>query len=252
MAHEEHKSAFRALVHGMSWEGKSVNKKYRNGGRGVEEVLTAEVFQALEFLPRVPFASEVLNSVTRLNDRADFVDPGEVSSAEFLLSPFGSYCLRPSAPTHQLRLDVQFDALIRTNASAIFVEAKRIKASSFRPEQPARTLLIALRESGILLPKVLFVLGAPPPVKVESHGRLDLEEAVLAGLDTAYSKIEGLPFSIEEVKSRIGECIAWTTWRDIAVSTQRALSSFRSNDEHVAASVKRTAESLIESVAWHE
>ena len=45
--------AVRCLLDELSWEGNAW--KYREGGLGLENVLTAEVFQALDFLPREAF-----------------------------------------------------------------------------------------------------------------------------------------------------------------------------------------------------
>ncbi|MBD2648195.1 hypothetical protein H6G92_18560, partial [Nostoc foliaceum FACHB-393] len=39
------------LLQELSWVGSTI-KEYRDGGRGFENVLTAEVFLALDFLPR--------------------------------------------------------------------------------------------------------------------------------------------------------------------------------------------------------
>lgn len=47
------------LLEEISWEGKRV-RHYRRGGRGVENVLTAEVLLHLSFLPRTHFLAEVL------------------------------------------------------------------------------------------------------------------------------------------------------------------------------------------------
>lgn len=48
------------LLQEISWEGNA--RHYRQGGRGLENVLTAEVFQALDFLPRTEFFGRALKS----------------------------------------------------------------------------------------------------------------------------------------------------------------------------------------------
>ena len=50
------------LLTEISWEGKKV-RQYREGGQGFENVLTAEVLQALNFLPRKAFMGCVLDSL---------------------------------------------------------------------------------------------------------------------------------------------------------------------------------------------
>lgn len=47
------------LLQHISWVGNTV-KAYRNGGQGFEDVLTAEVFLALDFLPRQSFLGAVI------------------------------------------------------------------------------------------------------------------------------------------------------------------------------------------------
>lgn len=49
------------LLEEISWEGSRV-KQYREGGRGLENVLTAEVLLPLTYLPRGPFLAPVLRS----------------------------------------------------------------------------------------------------------------------------------------------------------------------------------------------
>ena len=50
------------LLEEISWEGNA--RRYRRGGQGRENVLTAEVFQILDFLPRDRFLGEVIRSAT--------------------------------------------------------------------------------------------------------------------------------------------------------------------------------------------
>lgn len=251
MAHEEHLTAFRALVHGMSWEGRTVVSKYRNGGKGVEEVLTAEVFQALEFLPRRPFVRSIFEKIHTLDEGSSFVPPSEHKTSQFLLSPAGRFVLRPDESTHQTQIDVQFDGMIRTADSNIFVEAKRIGRSSFQKEQPARTYLVALRESAPKRPKVLFVLGSPPPVSVASLGRRGIEDAILATLDDVYAKTQHLDFSLAEAKARISETVGWITWSEIAEAVADANEEFQNPDEYVVDSVNRLTRFVQECIEWH-
>ena len=49
------------LLEELSWVGKTI-KNYREGGRGYENVLTAEVFQSLDFLPRKHFFGEIVKN----------------------------------------------------------------------------------------------------------------------------------------------------------------------------------------------
>lgn len=54
-------SHIRQLLDEISWEGNA--RKYRDGGIGLENVVTTEVFQALDLLPRQPFLAPVLRGL---------------------------------------------------------------------------------------------------------------------------------------------------------------------------------------------
>ena len=66
-----------------SWEGNA--RRYRGGGRGKENVLTAEVFYPLHFLPRAVFLGEIIAAAHGAN-RARARVIAEVEAATF--SPF--------------------------------------------------------------------------------------------------------------------------------------------------------------------
>ena len=248
----DYRSPLARVLSGVSWEGRKVNSKYRDGGRGVEEVLTAEVFQALEFLPRYPFIEEVAKNITRLAaDQSPFIEVDEVESATFEVSPGGALSLWPSAETHQQRIEVQFDALITTNRSKIYVEAKRIGRSSFQEEQLARTFLIALRESDKRLGKVLLILADPPPVLIKKQGRKSIEDGILDNFEDVYLKTEGINRSVEEVQSKIRSTVAYITWQDISNAVETAHARYKNTDSSTASAVERICQSLIQSIRWH-
>jgi len=48
MANDIPPTAITRMLSDISWEGKLVTKKYRDGGRQKENVLTTEVFHALQ------------------------------------------------------------------------------------------------------------------------------------------------------------------------------------------------------------
>ena len=235
----------------ISWEGRLVAKKYRDGGQGKENVLTTEIFLALQFLPRFPFVEEVAKTFVSEAGDSRFLSQSEIESAEFVVFPSGNFALRPSARTHQQAIDVQIDAIIQTESSTVFVEAKRIGKGSFQEEQLARTFLVALRESGSRRPRVLFIPGADPPVLAKGIGRVSIKEGILARLAEVYSKTEGLNFSLEEAAARIDQCVAWTTWPRVSSAIEAANSSYSNQDQSTANSVSRIARYLVEATAWH-
>jgi len=252
MKHDEPSSLLANLLGGISWEGRKVNKKYRNGGRGIEEVLTTEVLLGLEFLPRWPFINNVIESVSREGaSSVPFLTAQEIQSLRFLSKPSGRHALKPDAPTHQAAIDVQFDALAETDQSRIFIEAKKIGRSSFQEEQMSRTLIIALRESGRLKPRVLFILGSAPTVHVKNVGRVGVKEGILARLEDVYHKTEYLDFPISYAKDAINECVAWITWDEIAQSVRTTMLEYENADSSTYSSVDRIASFIQDSVRWH-
>jgi hypothetical protein len=251
MTESASKSQIASLLSGISWEGKKVTKKYRQGGRGVEEVLTTEVLLGLGFLPRKPFFENLVKHFMYNGSGGPFLTSNEVESFDFCPIPSGRHALKPDAETHQAAIDVQFDAMAQTCNSRIFIEAKRIGTSSFQEEQLARTFLIALRESDDLVPRVLLLLGSPPPVKIKKVGRVDVKEGILARLGEVYEKTDYLDLSLEEAESRIDECVAWITWNEIKKSIERSMQQYENPDPSTYAAVKRVAEFVKNSIEWH-
>lgn len=252
MEEDAPKSPIAHLLWGISWEGKTATKKYRNGGRRVEEVLTTEVLMGLEFLPRRPFLKRVVDAIQSGAPSTGFLKDEEVDSLRFLPEPIGNHALRPSAPTHQAALDVQFDAMAETQQSRIFIEAKRIGTSSFQEEQLARTFIIALRESHHLLPRVLFIIGEPPPVKAKKQGRVSIKEGIINRLPEVYEKTEGLYFSLDEAKEMIDECVGWVTWQSISEAVSSGMRAYSNQDTSTYTAIQRIAGFVEESVKWHQ
>jgi hypothetical protein len=73
------------LLEELSWVGATI-RNYRNGGRGYENVLTAEALQALDFLPRGAFLGAVLD-VAHGADTARAKLISEIEEAKFTLLP---------------------------------------------------------------------------------------------------------------------------------------------------------------------
>jgi hypothetical protein len=60
MAQLQNDSHIGRLLEELSWEGNA--RRYRQGGRGLENVLVTEVFAALDLLPREAFLGSILRS----------------------------------------------------------------------------------------------------------------------------------------------------------------------------------------------
>lgn len=72
------------ILSDISWGDRLVSKKYRNGGQGLEIVLTTEALQALQYLPRHPFLHTVLSTL-----KSDNGYPFTFSKTEIQESGFG-------------------------------------------------------------------------------------------------------------------------------------------------------------------
>lgn len=240
-------SAIQNLLDELSWEGKST--AYRGGGAGKENVLTAEVWQALDTLPRTAFLGAVLERAHRVELRSPS-DSG--ASEERPVTPAraaGDFvcevlCGDRTSDTGSVR--IQPDVLLESDETVVVVEAKRIHGGAFQTEQIARNVLVleSVRRGrhGVLL----LVLGTPPPIRVKGLGAMDVEDALDAGL-TAIRCRDALTPEVEE----LAVTVAWTTWAEIAHSVSEALESFTNDDADVVRSVRRQGEQLLEAVAFH-
>lgn len=231
------------LLEEISWAGNA--KPYREGGRGFENVLTAEVFQALDFLPRTEFFARVFASAGGGASRACSCLAREAEQATFGLLP-GAIALSENPP-----LLVQPDGIIQSPSVHCLVEAKRMKAGSFQPEQLARELLACLQEADGRTPLLLLVLPKPPPVSVKGHGRLPVREAVAKWLPRVLGRAEGEFPPAEELVERVDSIVAYTTWGQIAKDVEDGLEAFGSAGPSVLGSVSRIAETVREAIEWH-
>lgn len=229
------------LLEEISSEGNA--RPYRQGGRGRENVLTTEVFLALDFLPRSAFMGAVLRAATGA-DEARTAIVHELESATVELLP-GDIQPVDAAGT-SVSWTTQPDVLIEGRQAICLVEAKRIRSATFRVKQVVRTLMaleyIAQGRDGL----VLLVVAKPPPISVLGRGRLEIADAVELGLT------ELAPDEAERLRAFAKQSIAWVTWEQISGATISALSAVTLVDASVAGSVGRTAQSIVRAIEWHE
>lgn len=231
------------LLEEISWEGRSV-RAYRDGGRGGENVLTAEVLWALSCLPWEAFLAEVLRRAhgaeeTRLRAAE------ELEEAEVTLLP-DQMELGPGG-----RLVVQPDATIASPATCTLIEAKRIRRSSFQVDQLAREVVALLATAGDRSPLLLLLLGSLPPVAVAGRGRLSLEAAIAAGLADVLAVTPEVDVSLDALMDRLPETMAWITWGEIADVTRRKAELFREAPNGLAGTVSRLAPAVTDAINWH-
>lgn len=230
------------LLEEISWTGSQVTA-YRGGGRGFENVLTAEVFQALDFLPRTSFLGEVIDCAHG-SAAGRAILRQEIENAEFLLLPGEMHLTGENIP----KVEVQPDVILSTANVYCLVEAKRLRQSSFQWLQLAREFLMAHSSAEGRIPLLLLVLNAPPPVHVQGHGRQSLAAAIIAGLPEVIS----LPGTTSTWYEKIDQTVTWITWHEIADVVRRQLQIIDGADSSVAATIKRLAESITGSIEWHD
>ena len=237
----ENSSIVGRLLEEISWEGNA--RKYRDGGRGKENVLTAEVFYPLDFLPRAAFLGEVLARAHGADAaRRRVIAEIEEATLSFLPGDF---------PLANSTIRVQPDVLLTTASTYTFVEAKRIRPSSFQSDQLARELIATVQQAGERVPLLLVILGSPPPVRVlKLPGRVSLEDAITHRLIEVDAWLEST-LRPEDLISRIPETLAWTTWADIRDVLAANRLRFSSAPEGLGSSVSRLCDAAMTAIDWH-
>lgn len=227
-------SAVRRLLDELSWEGNA--RKYRDGGLGLENVLTTEVFQALDFLPRRAFLGRVLASASGA--------PLGAVQAEIEQAVID---LLPGDLNHpEVDIRSQPDVRIDSPAAFVFVEAKRLRSSSFQPDQLAKELILSAEHGQGRRSMLLLVLGAPPPIRVQGHGALSIEDAVGLG-EERISARHGRQFAVPNPR----ETVAWTTWADVGAQVTAALQIYDNADASTRDAVARVAMTLVDALRVH-
>lgn len=230
------------LLEEISWEGKSV-RAYRNGGRGRENVLTAEVLWPLSCLPREAFLGEVLRQAHGAAQARSRV-AGQLEEAEVTLLP-DNIELGPD------RLVVQPDATVVSPTTYTLIEAKRIRRSSFQVNQLPRELVALLATAGDRSPLLLLLLGSPPPVVVAGRGRLSIEAAIAEGLANVLAATPEVDLAFDELMGRLDATIAWITWAEVADITSRQQELFQEAPNGLAGTVYRLASAVSDAINWH-
>ncbi len=245
----ENQSVFGRLLEELSWVGKTINS-YREGGRGFENVLTAEVFQALDFLPRTTFLGKIVAASEGANNTREILI-NEIEEAEFSLLP-GNHYLIPSGERHQTKLPVQPDGLIETQNVYVVLEAKRIRQSSFQPEQLAREYVLSLREAGNRSPLLLLVLGKEPPISVQKHGKISIKESIKLFIKSVLNRAENHSITEELALSKIDDVVCWITWEKIKDVVQAEMENIETDNQSIKNSITRVARSACNSIEWHK
>lgn len=237
----ENSSIIGRLLDEISWEGNA--KRYRGGGRGMENVLTAEVFYPLSFLPRIAFLGEVIAGA----HGADAARGRVIAAIEDALISV----LPGDVPLAGSPIRVQPDAVLTSASTYTLVEAKRIRPSRFQTDQLAREFLATLQQAESRTPLLLIILGSPPPVAVAKlPARVQLDEAIVQRLDHVATDGE-LSSSAGDLISRIPDTRAWTTWAEIRAALMENRDRFSGSPDGLAATVSRLCDASVGAIDWH-
>jgi len=242
-------SVIARLISELSWSGRGINQ-YRDGGHGFENVLTAEVFQLLDYLPRAHFLGEIIKNLCTPNSQVISTLYAEIEAAEFTLLP-GNFYLREVVDSHQTGMAVQPDGILESKSMYAILEAKRIKRSAFQPGQIAKEFYLVTRESKDKIPLLVFVLGSKPPVLVNGQGRSEIHEEIIHNLDKVHSEAGNHWRTVEEIKQLAYSHYAWTTWNEIYWIVKRQLESFRSCNDSVDMCITRLANEVLDAIERH-
>ncbi len=235
------------LLEEISWEGNA--RHYRKGGRGFENVLTAEVFQALNFLPRAEFLGRVVKSLQGGAQGTRELLHDQIEDLEFSFLP-GDIYLAKQTPKG-VPLCVQPDGILQANRVYCLIEAKRLKKACFQPEQLAREFVTTLQEARGRRPLLLLVLAEAPPVRVQRSARLPIRDAIAKYLEPVLQRTGQRFPPADQLLEQVDAIVAYITWEQLGGAVSAAPDDFANPDPSVRKAVHRLASVLLKSIEWH-
>jgi len=237
------------LLEEISWEGGKCTR-FRQAGRGLENVLTTEVFQSIDLLPRSLFLAKIIENCKGGATVARQKLIADAENVRITVLPGNTY-LCPTQQNFASRIGVQPDVLIESQNIYCFVEAKRIKGQpSFQPEQLARQFVVACRDAGDRVPILLLVLPGAPPVKIGRYHK-EVYDAIADELDIVVQKTEGLAITAEGLNKVIDKSVIWTTWESIASVIADETTRLSDDASPVISTIQRVARYATNAIQWH-
>ncbi|GAA4035471.1 hypothetical protein GCM10023063_19940 [Arthrobacter methylotrophus] len=230
------------LVDELSWAGSSI-RRLRNGGRGDENVLTAEVMLLLSLLPRTAFLGAVILAAHGAEKtRALLATDLEQATVQMFPDEI-------TIPRTGVR--VQPDAAIWTDSAAVLIEAKGTRtAAQFQKTQLAREYLALMTDSR-KHKLLLVIMASTPPVRIQSAGRIDLFEGVTIGLEELCSAAALTASDVEHLVQAIPETVCWITWQEIRSIVAEAAATYPCIDASLAGTLRRLTQGVTDAIDWH-
>ena len=246
---EKRRSVMGQLISELSWSGKRI-RRYRNGGAGYENVLTAEVFQILDFLPREHFFGAIINSMQTCRETIQNQIYEEIEAGEFTLLP-GNFYLKENPKSHQEGYAVQPDAILETPSVYCVIEVKRIKRSQFLRHQLSKEFYLATREAGKKIPFLFLVLREGPPIPVKGSGRIAIKDEIVNGLEAVHDIAQNHSLSVSQLKALAADHYGWITWPEIKDTISEQLGLYSNDSYSTRKSIERLCNGIIDAIDRH-
>jgi hypothetical protein len=131
------------------------------------------------------------------------------------------------------------------------VEAKRIREGRFQEEQLAREFVAVTSEAAGRTPLLLLIIPARPPVPVAKLGRVTIEDAIAARLDSVLARTDAETPTADLLLQRIDETVAWITWPQLAETVRDARSRLHVEHPSVDAAITRLSDFLAAAIRRH-
>lgn len=118
----------------------------------------------------------------------------------------------------------------QSSSTFVLVEAKRVQANSFQPEQLAREYVATMVHPGTRTPLILL-LGLEPPVLV--RGRMSLKQAIASELESVLLRANNEPLSTDRMIEQIPDVVCWLTWAELSAVIGSQATRFSTADPSV-------------------
>lgn len=241
----------RFLDNVVSYQGKR-NIMYRDGGIGIEDVLTLQFIQSLDFLPRSPFIKSIISSLNGEDKKTLRKLVSEINTLTNLTF-FSPAVYLKDIPRGLVQGNwLRPDGVFETENFFAFIEAK-IPGGSFKEHQLVSEFIIVHREAenNNKLPILLLILGEEPPININGQGNLPIQDAILNYYRTCCDRITHNAIPDNEIEEMINSTVFWITWGEIHDIFSKHLKDIKLSTEDSDQTNRRIIEFIINLFERH-